>query len=105
MSSSQHIPPIAEKKPQSLILHEDERIDEFYWLRERENPAVTAYLEAENAYTQKQLAHTKSFQQELFQEIKGRINEDDDSVPYKDNGYYYQTRFVKGGEYPIYLRR
>ena len=105
MSSSQHIPPIAEKKPQPLILHEDERIDEFYWLRERENPAVTAYLEAENAYTQKQLAHTKSFQQELFQEIKGRIKEDDDSVPYKDNGYYYQTRFVKGGEYPIYLRR
>lgn len=105
MSSQKLTPPVATKKPKSLILHGDQRIDEYYWLRDRDNPEVIAYLEAENEYTKAQMAHTASFQEELFQEIKGRIKEDDDSVPYKDNGYFYLTRYVQGGEYPIYLRK
>ena len=63
--------------------HGVERIDEYYWLRERENPEVISYLEAENAYTEAQMAGTVDLQDELFEEIKGRIKQDDSSVPYK----------------------
>lgn len=86
-------------------MHGDTRIDDYYWLNERENPEVIAYLEAENEYKEKMLEHTKAFQEKLFQEMKGRIKETDQSVPYKDNGYYYVTRYEEGQEYPIYSRK
>ncbi|SFR45941.1 oligopeptidase B [Robiginitalea myxolifaciens] len=85
--------------------HGDERSDPYYWLRERENPEVISYLEQENSFFKKQTGHTEEFQKQLFEEMKGRIVEDDTSVPYKRNGYWYVTRFVKGGQYPVYTRR
>ncbi|WP_291138263.1 S9 family peptidase, partial [Flavobacterium sp. UBA7663] len=81
------------------------RIDNYYWLNERENPEVIDYLNKENEYYQKSTAHTKQFQEELFLEMKGRIKEDDSSVPYFYNGYYYITRYETGKDYPIYSRK
>lgn len=97
--------PTVKKIPKELSVHGDTRIDNYYWLNDPKNPEVIAYLEAENAYKDQMLAHTKDFQEKLFEEMKGRIKEDDQSVPYKDNGYYYLTRYVQGGEYPIYARK
>ena len=99
------MPPIAEKKPKELTIHGDTRLDNYFWLRERENPEVIKYLEAENDYTGKKLRHTEKFQEKLYKEIVGRIKGSDMSVPYKDNGYYYYTRYEKGGEFPIYARK
>jgi len=79
--------PIAAKKPHQLEKHGDVRIDDYYWMNERENPEVIAYLNAENEYYQKSTAHTKKFQEDLFEEMKARIKEDDSSVPYFYNGY------------------
>ncbi|MCB9081342.1 MAG: S9 family peptidase [Lewinellaceae bacterium] len=103
--SSMPLPPKAAKKPTVLEKHGDQRIDDYYWLNNREDPAVIAYLEQENAYTDQQMAHLKGFQENLYQEIIGRLKPDDQSVPYRDNGYYYLTRFEIGGEYPIYARK
>ncbi len=97
--------PKAAQKPKELSIHGDTRIDKYYWLNERENPEVIDYLKAENAYLDTVLGHTKPFQEALFEEIKSRIKQDDESVPYKDNGYYYLTRYEKGKEYPIYARK
>ena len=97
--------PVAKRVAKELSIHGDTRIDEYYWLNERENPDVVAYLEAENDYKNKMMAHLQSFQDKLFQEMKGRIKEQDESVPYKDNGYYYITRFEQGQEYPIFSRK
>lgn len=98
-------PPKASKKPKKLEIHGDVRVDNYYWLNERENEEVIAYLEAENAYYAAMTAHTKDFQKALFEEMKGRIKEDDSSVPYKLNGYWYLTRYETGKEYPIYARK
>ena len=98
-------PPTAKKVPKELTIHGDTRIDDYYWLNKREDSEVIDYLTAENDYTQKILEHTKSFQEKLFEEIKGRIKQDDQSVPYKDNGYFYLTRYEQGNEYPIYSRK
>ena len=97
--------PRAAKHPHKLIAHGDERIDQYYWLNDRENPDVVTYLEEENAYYQEATAHTKTFQEELFHEMKARIKEDDSSVPHFFNGYYYITRFEKGKDYPIFSRK
>ncbi len=98
------VPPIAKKITTNLTMHGDSRLDEYYWLNDRDNPEVIAYLNQENEYYQSLTAHTKPFQEKLFKEMKGRIKEDDSSVPYKSNGYWYKTRFEKGMEYPIYSR-
>lgn len=98
-------PPVAKIIPKILEKHGDKRIDNYYWLNERENPEVIDYLNKENEYYQKSTAHTKQLQDELFLEMKGRIKEDDSSVPYLYNGYYYITRFEKGKDYPIYSRK
>ena len=103
--SLKHPEPIAAIHPQKLIEHQDVRIDPYYWMNERENPEVIAYLEAENEYYQKETAHTLDLQQDLFEEMKSRIKEDDVSVPYFYNGYYYITRFEQGKDYPIYTRK
>lgn len=97
--------PVAKKIPKELTIHGDTRMDEYYWLNERENPEMLAYLEAENAYKDNMMSHLKDFQDKLYQEMRGRIKEDDQSVPYKDNGYFYLTRYEQGQEYPIHSRK
>lgn len=98
-------PPVAKQVPHELTIHGDTRIDPFYWLNQREDPEVIAYLEAENAWTSRQMADTEALQDELFEEIKGRIKQDDSTVPYHWHGHYYYSRYEDGREYPIHCRR
>jgi oligopeptidase B len=98
-------PPVAKIIPQELTAHGQTRIDNYYWLNQRDNPEVIAYLEAENAYKKAAMAHTDELQENLFQEIIGRIKKTDMSVPSKDQGYYHYTRYEGEGEYPIYCRK
>ena len=98
-------PPVAKIIPKILEKFGDSRIDNYYWLNDRENPEVIDYLNKENEYYQKMTAHTKDFQKDLFEEMKSRIKEDDESVPYLYNGYHYITRFETGNDYPIYSRK
>ena len=97
--------PTAKRIPVKLVKHDDIRVDDYLWLNQRDNKEVLAYLEEENNYYGALTDHTKSFQQELFEEMKGRIKEDDSSLPYKLNGYWYITRYEIGKEYPIYSRK
>ena len=97
--------PIAKIIPKTLVKHNHTRIDNYYWLNERENPEVITYLNQENEYYNAKTADTKEFQKELFEEMKARIKEDDQSVPYFYNGYFYITRYEKGQDYPIYSRK
>ena len=99
------LPPVAKIIPKTLEKFGNIRIDNYFWLNDRENPEVIDYLNKENAYYKKMTAHTKTFQKELFEEMKSRIKEDDESVPYLYNGYYYITRFETGKNYPIYSRK
>ena len=97
-------PPNLKKVPKSLIKFNDERIDNYYWLRERENPCVIKYLNSENDYYKKMTLHTKDFQDKLFHEIKNKIKQEDQSVPYFLNGYWYVTKYKENLDYPIYFR-
>jgi len=97
--------PIATIKPKILEKHGDKRTDNYFWLNERENPEVIDYLNKENEYYNAMTADTKQFQADLFEEMKARIKEDDESVPYLYNGYYYITRYETGKDYPIYSRK
>ncbi|MCM4156064.1 S9 family peptidase [Gramella sp. AN32] len=97
--------PVAKKNPHTLEKHGDIRIDNYFWMNKREDPEVIDYLNSENDYYEKSTAHTKQFQEDLFEEMKSRIKEDDESVPYKLNGYWYITRFEKGYDYPVYSRK
>jgi oligopeptidase B len=98
-------PPRAAKRPIELELHGDVRVDNYYWLRERDNPEVIAYLEAENDYTEAVMAGAADLQEKLYEEIVGRIKQDDDSVPYKKGDSFYYHRYEEGDEYPIYCRK
>src|SRR5690606_33517535 len=98
-------PPVADKKEKILEKHGDIRVDEYFWLNERENPEVIDYVERENDYYNKMTAHTDDFKDALFKEMKSRIKEDDSSVPYKYNGYWYYTKYEIGKDYPVYLRK
>ncbi|WP_430400583.1 S9 family peptidase [Flavobacterium sp.] len=97
--------PVAQIKPHNLEKHGEVRVDDYYWLNDRENKDVIDYLNKENEYYQEMTAHTKQLQDDLFKEMKARIKEDDSSVPYFYNGYYYITRFETGKDYPIYSRK
>lgn len=97
--------PAAQVIPERLEKHGDVRIDNYYWLKRRDNPDVIEYLEEENEYTKAVMAHTEKFQDRLFEEIKGRIKQTDVSVPYKLDDYYYYYRYESGKEYPIYCRK
>ncbi len=99
------VAPVVEKRPHELEAHGDVRIDDYYWLRERSNPEVLAYLEAENTYTAAVMAPTEELQAELFEELKNRIQPDDSTVPALFDGYYYYKRYEKDLEYPIHCRR
>ena len=103
--SEQLRPPLAKIIPTTLEKFDDVRTDNYFWLNDRENQEVIDYLNKENQYYQEMTAHTKAFQKELFEEMKARIKEDDQSVPYLYNGYYYITRFEMGSDYPIYSRK
>jgi oligopeptidase B len=98
-------PPVAKIVPHTLEKHGQVRTDNYYWLNDREDQEVIDYLNQENEYYQKMTAHTKELQENLFAEMKSRIKEDDSSVPYFYNGYFYITRFEKGKDYPIYSRK
>ena len=103
---SKNIPaPIAKIIPKTLEKHSQKRVDNYYWLNDRKDPAVIDYLNKENKYYEEMTSHTKTFQNELYEEMKARIKEDDESVPYLYNGYYYITRFETGKGYPIYSRK
>jgi oligopeptidase B len=101
-------PPDAAKKPHEVRApHGATRADEYYWLRDdtRKNPEVIAYLEAENAYVDANMQRLKPLEDRLYEEIVGRIKQDDSSVPYRERGYWYYSRFETGQDYPIYARR
>ena len=98
-------PPVAEKIKKELTIHGDTRVDNYYWLNERENPKVLEYLKAENEYKEAVMKHTEALQEKLYNEIVGRIKQTDMSVPYKTEGYYYYTRYEEGKEYPVYCRK
>ncbi|MGB0255370.1 MAG: S9 family peptidase, partial [Flavobacteriaceae bacterium] len=98
-------PPDATVKENELFIHGDTRIDPYYWLNERDNADVIQYLEDENAYTKAVLKPTEKLQKDLFEEMKGRIKEDDSSVPYFLNEYWYIQRYETGKDYPIYTRK
>ena len=97
--------PNVKRVPRELTVHGQTRMDKYFWLNDRNDPAVIDYLQQENDYLKEQLKHTEDFQAELFEEMKARIKEDDESVPYLKNGYYYYTKFTKGGEYPVFCRK
>lgn len=97
--------PIAKVIPKTLEKHGDIRTDNYYWLNDRENPEVIKYLKDENAYYEAMTKHTKDLQKDLYDEMKGRIKEDDQSVPYFYNGYFYISRTEKDKDYPIYSRK
>ena len=99
------IPPIAPKQPQVLTNHGDERIDDYFWMRDSNNPKVIAYLEAENAYTEAMMQHTEPLQSTLYNEMLARIKESDLSVPYRQADYYYYSRTEEGKSYPIHCRK
>ena len=99
------VPPKAKKIAKNLEFHGDVRVDNYYWMNNRDDAEVIDYLNQENEYNQKMTEHTRDFQQRLFEEMKARIKEDDESVPYKLNGYWYLTRFETGKDYPIYSRK
>jgi oligopeptidase B len=98
-------PPVAAIKPHTFSEHGSTRIDNYFWLRDRENPEVIDYLNAENAYTQGMLEHTNADQAALFEEIKSRIKENDESVPYKDGGYFYYNKYREGRDYAMNYRK
>ena len=98
-------PPSPKKKPKNLKKFDSIRVDNYYWLKNRNDPDVIKYLEKENDYYDKKTSHTKEFQDKIFKEIKNRIKEDDKSVPYFLNGYWYITKFKKDKDYPIYVRK
>jgi oligopeptidase B len=109
-------PPVAEKKPHELTANGNTRIDNYYWMKltdeqknagnkDEQTTKVINFLKAENDYLVAKMKHTEALQEKIYKEIVGRIKQTDESVPYKDNGYWYYTRYEEGQEYPIYCRR
>lgn len=98
-------PPVARKVPKVDVYHGDRRVDDYFWLREKSNPEVVAYLEAENAYTEAVMAPTREFQEKLYQELLSHIQQTDVNVPYRDGSYFYYSRTEEGKQYPIYCRK
>lgn len=98
-------PPKAKKIPKELRIHDDIRIDDYFWLNDKKDREVIKYLKAENFYYDKMTSNHKLFENSLFEEMKARIKEDDESVPYKYNGYWYIVKYETGKDYPIYIRK
>src|SRR5512133_3962837 len=109
-------PPVALKKPYVIESNGNTRTDDYFWMRlsdeqknaevpDSQNVEVLKYLNAENDYAKAIMKHTEAFQQTLFNEMKGRIKENDETVPYLDNGYFYFTKYFQGKEYPVFYRK
>jgi oligopeptidase B len=98
-------PPVARKVPVTMTQFGDTRVDDYFWLREKENPAVIEHLKAENAYAEAATRHLEGFREKLYREMLARIKETDESVPYRYRGWWYYLREVEGLQYPIYCRR
>src|SRR5260221_7242526 len=98
-------PPVAARKPKAMTRFGDRRVDPYFWLRDKSDPAVVEYLNAENRYTEAVMKPLAGFRDTLYKEILGRIKETDESVPYRRHGYWYYVREVEGQQYPIYCRR
>ena len=107
MTASEHVPtqPIAPQRPHTITTHGDERADPWFWLREQDDPQTMEYLRAENAFTAAFMQPLEALQEAIYAEIRGRIKEDDNTVPEKEGDFYYYVRFEEGGQYPIYCRR
>lgn len=106
-NSDTHIPepPMTEKKTKTTKIHDDTMVDDYFWLREKSNPAVTAHLDAENTYAAAAMKPTAALQEKLYKEMVGHIKETDTSVPYRWGNYFYYTRTVQGKQYPINCRK
>jgi len=98
-------PPLAPKRPHPITQHGQSRTDDYFWMRERDDPAVMEYLLAENAYLDEMLGHTQPLQEQLYLEMKARIKEDDNTVPERFGDYFYYQRTETGKQYPIYCRK
>lgn len=98
-------PPTTEKKPKTTEINGDRLVDNYFWLREKTNPAVIAHLEAENAYAAGMMKPTEGLQEKLYNEILSHIKQTDVSVPYRWGDYFYYTRTVEGQQYPIFCRK
>ena len=98
-------PPVARIEAHELEAHGEVRVDNYYWLRERDNPEVIAYLEAENAYTEAMTADTAELRKEIEAELAGRIKQDDTTVPFRERDYFYYQRWAEGGDYPVIYRK
>ncbi len=98
-------PPVAAVRPHRFDEHDNVRVDPYYWLKDRNNPEVIKYLEDENAYTKAVMAHTQALQERLYEELKGRVLQNDQSVPFREGNYFYYTRLVEGKNYAIYARK
>ena len=105
MKNSKLKEPIAKKIEKILSIHGDDRVDEYYWLSKRGDSKVLDYLNSENKYREELMKDYKELENNIFYEIKSRIKEDDSSVPYFDNKYFYYTRYEKDKQYPIYCRK
>jgi oligopeptidase B len=103
--ASSLIPPIARIAPQTAVQHGRTLVDNYAWLQNRDDPQVIAYLEAENAYAHALLEHTEPLQEQLFAEMRGRIQEDDQSAPVRREGFFYYWRMEAGKQYRVFCRR
>jgi len=104
MTETPH-PPTARRQHTETPLHGRVLIDDYAWLRDKENPEVTAYLEAENAYAEAVMAPLAGLREELYQEMLSHIKQTDVTVPYRDNGWWYYSRTEEGLQYPVYCRK
>ena len=104
-SSSLPAPPVAKKVPKTTEINGRELVDNYFWLRDKQNPEVAAYLQAENAYTDAVMKPTEGLQKKLYDEMLSRIKETDVEVPYKEGSYFYYTRTEAGKQYSIYCRK
>ena len=98
-------PPHAPRRPQVLSIHGDDRVDDWFWLRNRDDPAVRAYLEAENVYAEAVLAPVSDLRERIYSEIRARVQETDESAPVPDGDWNYYSRTLEGRQYPIHCRR
>src|SRR6202521_219756 len=104
-SSSLPAPPVAKKAPKTTEINGRTMVDNYYWLRDKKNPEVKAYLEAENAYTEAVMKPTEGLQKKLYDEMLSRIKETDVEVPYKEGDYFYYSRTEAGKQYQIHCRK
>src|ERR1044072_2725076 len=104
-SSTQIQPPLTERKPKITEIKGDRLLDNYFWLREKTNPAVVAHLEAENAYATAVMKPTEALQEKLYNEILSHVKQTDTNVPYRWDHYFYYTRTIEGKQYPIFCRK